>query len=1226
MMQRHIRYRMTAILSILACLSAAVADFLPVNGNFAELLGAFPAGWVARGQVVLSQEESWQSSGVLRLSVRPGSFVTCVSPAIPVKTNSLYRFHWYCRTENFTGARAYAYLEIGKRQVVLPEVSIRGNSDWCEFSATYLARPGDTDLHLVLATHAYANPNAKLAAASFAGITVEENPPLQTLEENETVMQFPVIRAFGCQQSGNRYFLDPETYVQANDQNHLRMEAEKGKVTFQPEGGTRQDPDVTYIDFVANASYTFWVRQPGVYYRWLRTWRPEKARYCHHESINDEPPGDLLDDFVNKDREWEWVPGPAYEFKESGFHQFTLHNFYAGIRLDQILFTQDPDFDPTRELPAETPMHYPPQGELHTRSIKALPVQQWLSFHWPVSPLRAPAQLFWTQGDTEFQPISAETLPELFAGRRMTDALRFKLIIRPAEKDWRLSTLANFSVAAKACLRATLQPGQLLRLENSRQVLLFNRANGSLNGIFNKATSQWCYHQGTPSSTFALTLYNPQTGLSRTLPAEAFTLQNAQHDARTAEFTYHLDDPGLTVRCRYELSEAELSRWQIQVGNNSNRELVTKTLFPRFSSLSIGDHPGDDTMIFPQSYRKRLRAGEKALSEKACFPGSMAMGWVDLFDAKSGFYAAIDDPALLLTGMYAGTSRENGGFELRFEKNHAVAPGGEGCWDYIIAVHQGGWHWAADRYREMFSGWRRTVEQPAWLREANGLYCYSAQWQGSGLFRKLPAVYQQARSHGLDAIHVWGQQSYPKGPCGDAFYFPSPHFGTEEEFSAANRAIHELGGHAGYYQWMNWNVSYEDSPRVAFDTIEKSSLPADLYIPRKGYAADNQLITEAGKSHFFTLDSMKGQQCTLICATRQEHRDYLKYYTRRYAEKYHADGFYMDEGILKAQPCYNRRHGHCGNGETGAAMVEALSEMLTAGRAHNPDFFLTHEAPSCAAGTVSAHFVGVFEPDLDLIKYTFPEQVYLDGNLPVARRKQVFEGLRSVFLLGNQLMLFPFSGTFTGDSAALIQLRRQLRRFLAYARYRDTVGLKLSNDAVDCRRFEIDFAGNQGFLLTVSNPGQLSGVEVTLEDLVIPQPGATGFILNLDGSSLLASLNGSQPAKLTLSNDKISAVIVLFKVAPDWFLLPVLARHQQDDSLVYDITLLNLSSRETSGSWQLKLDQQQTPQAAFKINAAGMLQVRGKLPLNTAAGTWQRCEILINNENALFREIDYCRK
>lgn len=1208
--------------------AADTATAIPLNGSFAVLENGFPQGWTRRGPGEWLAEERWQESGIVRLSLRPGGFVTCVSPPIPVKPETLYQFRWHCRTSRFGGARAYVYLESGQKQRVLPDVSIQGNSDWCEIVSHVMPLPGETELRLVLATHAPGDLESPDGKADFAAIAVTANPAPATRADDEMAMKFPVTRTAGMVRRGNRFALDPQTHVQPENHRHVSLEAEHGDVQFQDEGGRRADAECTYIDFVASASYTFWISRPGVYRRWLRTWRPAKARYCHHESINDEPPGPLLDDFIEKVQEWEWVPGPAYEFREAGFHRFTLHNFYAGIRLDKIMLVAETsaDADPNTAVLPDTPRQYPPQGELLTASWTPLSVQEWLAFSWPANPVLPPLTLAISRGDA-WEPVPMDQVTAYLTRHNSREPLRFKLILRPTAADRQQHRLANLTVADQGELRARLHPGQLITLENTAQRLLFNRENGALAGIYNRISQTWAYHQGVYSPPFTLTLFDPQSRQSRLLGAEEFRLTGHAHTGPSATFTYESDADDIGVTCRYALRQDELADWSIRVTNRNPRLLVSKTRFPFFSSLSIGNQAADDTMIFPQSYRRRLRLGERALSPNNFFPGSMAMGWVNLADASGGFYLAINDPKLILTRMFAGTAPDNDGFEVVFEKHHAVPPAGEATWNYVSGLHTGSWHWAADHYRSLSAAWLRPADIPAWLREANGLYCYSAQWQGSGLFPKLPGVYQQARHLGLDGIQVWGQQSYPKGPCGDAFYFPSPHFGSEEEFAAANLAIRALGGHVAYYQWMNWNPTYETSERVAFDTLDKSRLPDDLYIPRPGFAVDNQVITEEGKTHFFTLESMRNQPCTLMCASQPEQREYLNYYTRRYSERYHADGFYMDEGILKAKACYNLRHQHVANGEGGAAMVEALAGMLATGRRHNPDFFLTHEAPSCAAGQVSAHFVGVFEPDLDIIKYTFPQQLYLDGNLPAARQKDPFAGLRAVFMLGNHLMLFPFAGTFAGDSAALIELRRQLRHYFAYALYRDRTGLQARGDGVDCRRFRIDHAGNRGILVTVSNPGELSDATLFLDRALFAATPAACFSLPLSGPAAPLPLNAvADGFELRLPAAKVSALLLLERSAPGWRLLPLLTRRQDGNEIAYELQIVNLAAGDTAGTWQWQLGERPPATLPFSVGAGQIVRLSLSQPLAGLDAGWQTSRLILNAPGFQRQETDFIKK
>jgi hypothetical protein len=121
----------------------------------------------------------------------------------------------------------------------------------------------------------------------------------------------------------------------------------------------------------------------------------------------------------------------------------------------------------------------------------------------------------------------------------------------------------------------------------------------------------------------------------------------------------------------------------------------------------------------------------------------------------------------------------------------------------VVGLHEGDWHWGADRYREYwranFSGRRRT---PKWLAEADG-------WTGFGgpsyTFlkpdknkRPLPDLITGAKELGLDYLQLWsemtlGDESY------QTVYYPNPFMGTPEELKKGIDGVHKAGGHVGFY-------------------------------------------------------------------------------------------------------------------------------------------------------------------------------------------------------------------------------------------------------------------------------------------------------------------------------------------------------------------------------------------------------------------------------------------
>lgn len=406
-------------------------------------------------------------------------------------------------------------------------------------------------------------------------------------------------------QKAERFYLDPDTYVQDANENHVLIDARRGNLSFLPEGGVRVDAGgVNYVDYAGNLEYTFWINAPGKYYRWLRAWRPAKGHYCHWESVNNSAPGDLIAHYKDKVGEWEWVRGPAYDFSVPGYYSFRIHGLYAGARLSKILFTAEEDFNPEKTPPKETARRFPPFGELHSASLGLEQVSEWLDVILPMFPTNAPIKILWRAGaDSSYREYDASSPKKITELARPGVDVKFKVLISPADKDVKLKRLANISIGDALTARFKIDQRQTARLENDKQYILFSNVNGALRGIFNKDSGQWSYHPGVYSSPFELKLYCPESKTERTIAAEKFELIESTVLDNSAEFVYFLKSDDIKVKTAYKIGTDELSDWKITVENNGDVPVI-ETIFPNFSSLRIGDNGSSNVLIFPRGWRK----------------------------------------------------------------------------------------------------------------------------------------------------------------------------------------------------------------------------------------------------------------------------------------------------------------------------------------------------------------------------------------------------------------------------------------------------------------------------------------------------------------------------------------------------------------------------------------------------------------------------------------------
>ena len=1049
---------------------------------------------------------------VMTVKVPAKGFGACQSPLLKVKPNTRYRISYQVTTQEFAGSKAYVYLQIGKRQQIFPSCYRSGDHPWTNIDISYITRAEETSLRLLLTVY------GKGGTASFT------LPDFREESRSENAVELPFRKTAGLVKKADGQLV-PDRKVLSSPDDILYFQADQGEVHYLAGGGARRDEAGNpYIVDVDGARYVFFLKKAGRYRRWFRTWRPVPARYCHPESMDGKTDGKLHDDFIRGVKTWEWVPGPVYDLG-AGYHELVLHSFSGGIRLGSVLFAPE-DLTPDRladRAPAKA--GYGPYLELETAPVK-FPAEKWLSAFLKHDPadLKCRVEVS-ADGGRTFRKAEMKQGKIVPAPEQGSPVIRLR--IETAGQD--LDHLRLAGAVRCGCIMKK-QAGMTFRAGQGEYTI--NREDGSLLSVRNVRTDQFIVRPGGTGGIFALTLRKPGSEQETRLTDRDFRLDRVKEERTAAEFSFRNDPRRIGVTVRYDFGGPE-AVWGIRVENGDPEQYVIRTAFPCFAELSIGKTPADDVLIFPQSYYKRLypARGGRPLSKNAVFPANMCMGWTDLYDpADGGFYLMIDDPDFLLTRMDCGPSAGNNGAMMLFEKQHSVPPRGAAEFRYRTAVHDGDWHAAADLYRAWASKHVRRADLPQWLRECNGIYANAIQYRQKTGFTSLPGIYRYAAAYGLDGLVSWGQQSYFRGPCGDGFYYPSPCFGTADELKAADHAIRADGGHSGFYQWMNWNAKYETSDSVAFGKIPKKDLPSGLYYPAPGHCERNQVIQANGKPHFFTLKSMLGHNNYLICPGSEEHRKYLEYYAVLYARDFESSGFYMDEGISQARQCFNMKHGHFGDGSCGREMAENLRRITQAARKYNPDFFLTPEVVNCVAGQYGAHFVGVFEPDLEIVKYTFPDQIYLDGNLPVARQKAPLATLETIFLLGNHLFLWPYGNILERpDCQAVIQLRRSLRLYFADGKFRDTVGFSLerTDGKIQVKRFECERPDFAGELFTVLNPERKS------TKLRIGRKNGAAWCFDPNGGLSRIPITDHF---LTLPAERLCAILVPERMAPGYFL------------------------------------------------------------------------------------------
>ena len=306
------------------------------------------------------------------------------------------------------------------------------------------------------------------------------------------------------------------------------------------------------------------------------------------------------------------------------------------------------------------------------------------------------------------------------------------------------------------------------------------------------------------------------------------------------------------------------------------------------------------------------------------------------------------------------------------EKCHRIpAGGGSREYEYAVAMHEGDWHRGADIYRRWFEEEMGPCELPQWLREADGWFALAFQ-NHAAKFLSLPEWYEHARWYGLNYLQCWGQANVPRGNCCPTYYFPSPHFGTPEEFAAGNKAVRDAGGHIGYYFHSNALNRFNLSTPWIHTRIDRSKIPSYLQPPSYDFWFRNALVGPDGKlpgppdyTRFRQLKEA-GRHVNdfpKVVPWSPEWRNYVEFWAVwQYAAQWSVDAFYFDVlGVSHSSESFSPIRGENGEGLWGKGQQDLVRNVLEKSRPYAPDAVASGEGCGDSYGRFAFHMVSGFD-------------------------------------------------------------------------------------------------------------------------------------------------------------------------------------------------------------------------------------------------------------------------
>lgn len=531
------------------------------------------------------------------------------------------------------------------------------------------------------------------------------------------------------------------------------------------------------------------------------------------------------------------------------------------------------------------------------------------------------------------------------------------------------------------------------------------------------------------------------------------------------------------VRYRIQVAGKQL-QFSIEVDNPTGRPLAEVMYGILGGQQGIGNRldtqtmlPGANANLEPELFTRFHGGGYgggnlgiRYDASSFAYPGPLSMGWMDVYNRKSGvgYYYADEDPDTRLTLLEvemrpfgksavvgdtwptpAEAHGEPRGITMGWVDMPYLRNGSFKAGPVALQVHTGDWHTASHIYRSWFDQYFHIDHRGNWLRKENA-------WQSIILsngedvvvhrFDELPKLAADAKKYGITTFEILGwdiggiDRGYPQ-------YTPNPQLGTLADFKDALAKIRAMGVHPLIFS----NIQYADTATPIFREWLQQFAVDGLWAP-------NWLLSGWGEGTISARNGLTRSYMTFVSPAHPAYRNYL---VDQYLQLIRdgADGFQFDKAMSMNVLDFNPTIPTSPDKSLVDGVLDTYRELLQKSRAIDPNLAIASEDwYDRALPYVDVSYMRMGEIDMPstVLRYTFPEwTATIFGESP-GDFNPMNNGMRYGLVWDlaprhyNDSVDEPLTRPLARYVSELIRIRKKYASLLFYGRFNDTMGATVS--------------------------------------------------------------------------------------------------------------------------------------------------------------------------------------